>query len=134
MRWRVLVFGSLAVAMLCFATLGALYALERRATIEVDLELAQPFLALDEGAELVKKYGSPPGDGLGSEIGSVGVVFTTDNPDAVVEQIKSVMITEGWTPTGDHAMEWHSGVRGYRWGHILIEDDGVRLSIGVVEG
>src|SRR5690554_3332849 len=95
MRWRVLIFGSLAVTMLCFATLGVLYALERRATIETDLELAQPFLALDEHAELIKEYGSPSADGLRSEIGSVDIVFATDDADAVVEQIKSVMIAEG---------------------------------------
>lgn len=133
-RWRVLIFGSLAVAMLCFATLGVLYALEPRATIEVDIELAQPFLALDEHAELDKHYGSPGTDGIEPELGSVDVNFTTEDPAAVVEQIKAVMVSEGWTPAAADGMEWHSGPESSRWGQIFVDDDQVRLVIGVEEG
>lgn len=110
--------------------------LERRATIEVELQLAEPFLEIDHEARLERHYGSPFPDGLGSGLGAVDVIYRTDDPNAVVDQIHAVMRDQGWDRTRTDGTEWHSGGGdlGHRWGHIFIEDDEVRLFIGVIEG
>lgn len=124
-----------AVVLALGVTLLIVIESERRATIEIDLELAQPFLALDQDATLEKEYGSPFLGGVWFEFGAVHVIYTPDDRDAMVTQVQATLLAEGWTETTSDGMEWHSGAhQGHRWGHIRVEDDQVRLFIGLIEG
>ncbi|MDN4480379.1 hypothetical protein [Demequina muriae] len=107
-----------------------------RATIAVERELAQPFLAIGDDVHLDEHYGTLFADTLGARLGSVHVIYESDDSDAVVEQIHEVMQAEGWDQSSPDASEWHSGGGdlGHRWGMIRIDDDEVRLFIGVIEG
>lgn len=101
----------------------------QRSLIEREIGLAQPFLALDENAELQLGYEDLDPHGLGG-YGYVIVHFETDDPAARVREIKSVMRNEGWSDNGGDLMIWYYGLEG----HIRVHDNHVSVFIGVVEG
>lgn len=101
----------------------------QRSLIEREIDLAQPFLALDENAELQLGYEDLDPNGL-SGYGYVVVRFETDDPAARVREIKSVMRNEGWRDNRGDLMVWYHGLEG----HIWVENNEVSVFIGVVEG
>lgn len=107
-----------------------------RSTIEVELQLAEPFLAIGAAPRLDEDYGTMFPDPLGSDLGSVRVIYDAEEPDVMVEQIQDVMRAEGWDLSHPDGTQWHSGGGdlGHRWGMISVDDDEVRLFIGVIEG
>ena len=94
-----------------------------------EIELAQPFLALDKTSQLEMTYQDLDPNGMGG-YGHVVVTFETDDPASLVREIQSVMRSEGWTPDGNDDMRWRLGQEG----HIWVEDNDVSVFIGTVEG
>lgn len=135
MRRRTVWWIGLSAAVLVAAAL-ILIELERRSTIEVEVQLAEPFLALDDQASLHRDYGSLFPDPLGADLGSVTLTFETADPERTVELIQDTMRDEGWDRTRPDGTEWHSGGGdlGHRWGLIGIDGAEVSLFIGVIEG
>ena len=126
-----------ALLLVAVVVAAALVTVElQRTTIEVEMQLAEPFLALDERATLHQDYGRVLPDPLGADLGSVSIVFETADPDGMVERIQATMRAEGWERKGSDGHEWHSGGGdlGHRWGLIQIEGDDVTLFIGRIEG
>lgn len=123
------------VVVLVAAVLVAIE-LERRSTIEVEMQLAEPFLALDEQASLHRDYATLLPDPLGADLGSATLTFETADTEGMVERIQDTMREEGWDRTRPDGTEWHSGGGdlGHRWGLITIDGDEVSLFIGVIEG
>ncbi|WP_291379760.1 hypothetical protein [Demequina sp.] len=132
---RAKVVVGVIIATLALALVIA-FEVERRSTVDVEVALAQPFLQLDTEAKLTKDYGAVFPDGLGTDMCAVYVTYETDDANAVVEQVKSALRSEGWDEANDAGTLWSGGPghSHHRWARIQVSGDEVSLFIGRIEG